>query len=51
MIFLKMLQALCFCDLKTEMIRALDDMDSFYMHFKSKKNPKTQPDFEKDGWW
>lgn len=35
--FLKMLQALCFCDLKTEMIIALDDMDSFYMHLKSKR--------------
>lgn len=38
--FLKMLQALRFCNLKTEMIIALDDMDSFYMHFKVKEKKK-----------
>lgn len=38
--FLKMLQALRFCNLKTEMIIALDDMDSFYTHFKVKGKKK-----------
>lgn len=42
-----MLQALCFCELKTEMIIALDDMGGFYMDFKREK--KEIPGFEKDG--
>lgn len=36
-----MLQALCFCELKTEMIIALDDMGNFNMDFKRGKKGNT----------
>lgn len=36
-----MLQALCFCELKTEMIIALDDMGSLSMNFERGKKGKT----------
>lgn len=36
-----MLQALYFCELKTEMIIALDDMGSFYMDSKRGKKGNT----------
>jgi len=38
--FLKILQSLCLCDLKTEIIMVLDDIDSFYMYFEVKGKKK-----------